>query len=383
MIISISNILFVLIIFQLSFIGIFLFSQKKGRRISNLLLGCFFLTISLNLLDVFLLANGVYSSIPFLAGWGSCLPLLFGPFIYFFTQSLLKKDFIITVKRWKHFLPFILLFLATELYFLMQPHNVQEIILSDILQHHLPGLISIVSTLIFVHFLCYTTASLRLVSLYKKAASQYFSSKKQIDAGWLSSTIIFFLLLIVTIIVNGFIGQTSLAAKFLYGFNIILFAMLVYIITVLLKALQDPSFFSYFEKVDSSHHNDFSLKLSMSESEKNEKEKIAQIVLNYMTTKKPFLEPELTLDQLASELSLKPKVLSQVINEILGQNFYNFINRHRIEEASQMLTNPKDKKITILEVLYKVGFNSKSSFNTLFKKYTGLTPTEFRKKQNG
>ncbi len=102
-----------------------------------------------------------------------------------------------------------------------------------------------------------------------------------------------------------------------------------------------------------------------------------------MQTKKPYLEPELTLEQLASRLSLKPRVLSQAINEILEQNFYDFINRHRIEEASRLLTNPKDEKITVQEVFYEVGFNSKSSFNTLFKKYTGLTPTAFRKKQSG
>src|SRR6185503_2829883 len=63
------------------------------------------------------------------------------------------------------------------------------------------------------------------------------------------------------------------------------------------------------------------------------------------------------------------------------QNFFDFINRFRIDEAKLMLTNPKDRKITVLEVLYQVGFNSKSSFNTLFKKYTGLTPTAFRKEQ--
>jgi AraC-like DNA-binding protein len=101
-----------------------------------------------------------------------------------------------------------------------------------------------------------------------------------------------------------------------------------------------------------------------------------------MQNEKPYLEPELTLDQLASRLSLKPRVLSQAINVILGQNFYDFINHYRIDEASRLLTNPKDKKITILEVLYEVGFNSKSSFNTLFKKYTGLTPTELKKKQS-
>jgi AraC-like DNA-binding protein len=64
----------------------------------------------------------------------------------------------------------------------------------------------------------------------------------------------------------------------------------------------------------------------------------------------------------------------------LQQNFFDFINRYRIEEAQRLLTDPPDKKITVLEVLYECGFNSKSSFNTLFKKHTGLTPSEFKKK---
>ena len=69
-----------------------------------------------------------------------------------------------------------------------------------------------------------------------------------------------------------------------------------------------------------------------------------------------------------------------MINETVGQNFFDFVNRYRIEEAKKLLANPADKKITVLEVLYEVGFNSKSSFNTLFKKHTGLTPSEFKKK---
>ncbi len=99
-----------------------------------------------------------------------------------------------------------------------------------------------------------------------------------------------------------------------------------------------------------------------------------------MQSQRPYLEPELTLDELATQLSVKPKILSQVINELLQQNFFEFINHYRIEEAKRLLTNPKDKKITVLEVMYEVGFNSKSSFNTIFKKNTGLTPGGFKKK---
>jgi len=334
--------------------------------------------------------EGAYSTYPWLAGWGSCLPLLFGPFIYLYTQSVLKKDFVVTAKSWKHFLPFIILFLATEIYILVQTHRAQETLLSNVVQHHIPKSVSIVSTLIFLQFLWYIIASLKLISSHKKIASEHFSNKKQTDVSWLSSTILFFLLIIVVTIVNGLLAQTSLATYFLVGFNVIILAMLVFVITALLKALQKPYFFSFSEGEVSNEESPSFVHPNNTDSEKNvqerpshEKEKIVQEALLYMQSNKPYLEPELTLEQLASKLSLKPRILSQAINEILGQNFYDFINRYRIEEASRLLTNPRDEKITILEVLYEVGFNSKSSFNTLFKKYTGLTPTEFRKKQEG
>jgi AraC-like DNA-binding protein len=189
--------------------------------------------------------------------------------------------------------------------------------------------------------------------------------------------VLFFIIVIVITILNGLLAQPSLAKYYLLGFNLIILAMLVFVIAVLLKALQKPYFLSFSDANNTDPKNNTPGVLS------GEKEKIVQEVLVYMQNNKPYLEPELTLEDLASKLSLKPRVLSQAINEILGQNYYDFINRYRIEEASRLLTNPKDEKITILEVLYEVGFNSKSSFNTLFKKYKGLTPTEFRNKQKG
>ncbi len=101
-----------------------------------------------------------------------------------------------------------------------------------------------------------------------------------------------------------------------------------------------------------------------------------------MVLQKPYINPELTVELLAKAASMRPKELSELINTQLGQNFFDYVNRYRIEEAQKLLTNPVDKKITVLEILYQVGFNSKSSFNTLFKKYTGITPTEFKARIN-
>jgi AraC-like DNA-binding protein len=377
---NLTNLLFALIIFQLLFLSLFLFTRENGRRISNILLGSFFLTISLNLLDVFLLYMGTYSSIPQLAGWGSCLPLLFGPLIFFYTRSVLFRDSPVNKKSWLHLLPFLIIGACTEYFYLSQPRSKQEEILSGLSQHHLPGIITIVSSLIFAQFLLYVISSLRLISNYKKASGQYFSDSRSQELSWLYGMMIFLIIIIFISVLNGIFVQTALAKYYLIIFNIVILAMLIYVIMILMKALRSPYQFPFSREEFVQTQAPLSSKTNQLNKEINEAEKIAQDLIQFMQSKKPYLQPELTLDQLAAQLSLKPRLLSQVINRILGQSFFDFVNHYRIEEASRLLTNPKDKKITILEVLYEVGFNSKSSFNTIFKKYTGLTPTEFRKK---
>jgi YesN/AraC family two-component response regulator len=100
-----------------------------------------------------------------------------------------------------------------------------------------------------------------------------------------------------------------------------------------------------------------------------------------MATKKTFLNPGLETNQLAEEIDLSPRILSQIINEYFNQSFYDYINKLRIEEAIKLLDDLVNK-MNILEIFYSVGFNSKPSFNTAFKKVTGLIPTEFKKKRS-
>lgn len=102
---------------------------------------------------------------------------------------------------------------------------------------------------------------------------------------------------------------------------------------------------------------------------------------SYMVQKKPYLDFELTLQKLANELELPEKELSILINHQIGKHFFDFVNDYRISEAKTILENPEEKHQTILEILYYVGFNSKSSFYTAFKKVTGKTPTLYRKEQ--
>ena len=100
-----------------------------------------------------------------------------------------------------------------------------------------------------------------------------------------------------------------------------------------------------------------------------------------MVVEKLYQESELTLSQMAARLQLPTHHLSQAINNGLKKNFYDLVNGHRVEEAKRLLLDPKNSNYTILSVGFEAGFNSKTTFNTVFKKFTGLTPTEYRDKQ--
>jgi len=107
---------------------------------------------------------------------------------------------------------------------------------------------------------------------------------------------------------------------------------------------------------------------------------MVQTLRRHMEKAEPYLNASLTIYQLARELSMSVQELSTLINHSLHQHFFDFVNEYRIKKATDLLKDPEKQKLTILEILYEVGFNSKSSFNTVFKKFTGSTPTEYRKK---
>lgn len=124
---------------------------------------------------------------------------------------------------------------------------------------------------------------------------------------------------------------------------------------------------------------DDSPKYQKSRLDENIAESYASELKTLMEKKKPYINPDLTLPELAKKLNLSPNILSQVINGYCCQNFYNFINTYRVEEVISMMKDPLMKDKSILDMAYEAGFKSKTTFNTIFKKHTGLTPSEFRK----
>jgi AraC-like DNA-binding protein len=114
-----------------------------------------------------------------------------------------------------------------------------------------------------------------------------------------------------------------------------------------------------------------------------EKEKLSQRLTKSMENEKLFLNENLTLKELADKLETSPNNLSQIINEKFNKNFYEFINEYRINEVKSLLTDPKYSNYSLLGIAFECGFNSKSTFNSVFKQFTGKTPSEFRKSTSG
>ena len=113
--------------------------------------------------------------------------------------------------------------------------------------------------------------------------------------------------------------------------------------------------------------------------EKEELQEFVQQLETEMKTDKPFLNPELSLKKLAADISLHPNKLSWLLNNHFGKNFNDYVNKHRIKEFQQLAVAPENKNITLLGLAYDSGFNSKTVFNTFFKKETGMTPKQWVK----
>ncbi len=117
--------------------------------------------------------------------------------------------------------------------------------------------------------------------------------------------------------------------------------------------------------------------LSFEESERH-----LERLVSYMEEKQPFLNPDVTINDLAKGTKISSHTISQVLNTRLNQNFYDFVNSYRVNESLRLLADTADRRKTIIEILFESGFNSKSTFNSAFKKHTGMTPSEFKRRKD-
>jgi len=203
----------------------------------------------------------------------------------------------------------------------------------------------------------------------------FYSSIEKINFDWLKLVVTAFFIMWVVDIINWI--TSSLQINTTTSQELLTFASLlinfIFADLLILKNLHLPTL-EYESGKDGEKH-----KYEKSPLTLQTKNEILFKLEKIMTQEKLFLNSSLNLGEVATKLSVMPRYLSQVINELKDQNFYDFVNTYRIEEAKKILSDPANNNEKILSVLYECGFNSKSVFNTVFKKNTGVTPSEFRR----
>ncbi len=127
------------------------------------------------------------------------------------------------------------------------------------------------------------------------------------------------------------------------------------------------------------HAPDKSSKYAASGLKERQKEVLKIRLMDYLDSSQAFLNPELSLHDLAKEMGLPPYQISQLINESLKTSFYDLINKYRVEEFKKRVKQPQYSHLSLLGLALDCGFNSKSGFYKVFKKHTGISPSQFKK----
>jgi AraC-like DNA-binding protein len=219
----------------------------------------------------------------------------------------------------------------------------------------------------FIYELSYLLAIKITIRNYRNKIVEQFSNLDKINLKWLNFVVNIFIISVLASTFSNVLRHSQLISMDQGAIIFGLIGLLFFISSVLLKGL---------------HQNEIFLGADQNPATESgtpeERESLLQKLNNHITRHKPYLDPDLTLKDLAEQVQISSRQLSTLINAELGKSFFDLINSYRIEEAKKILRDSKDSKLTVLEVMYEVGFNSKSSFNTAFKKYTGSTPTAYK-----
>ena len=377
---SIKNIFHLVIIFQCLFFTVYLLTHRGKKRLSNLFLMGFLLSMMITQLGGVLshfeeLRSLAVANAPHVFFIEFPFRFLYIPFLFLYLVSLTTKNFAFRKVDLLHFVPFIIfsilvLFIGINI----SADTLREMLLGDSPFSTIETQIIIFSN--YFQFFCYVVASFLVLRNYRKRIKNVFSSIQNINLSWLNFVVFGFIVwksLRFTDYVLWLLTQSSFV-MYLYITAEIMF--LLFVSSMFLWGLRQPVILTGLEENQNRRKYE---KTSLSEEARDIlKEKL----LHQMENHKPYLDSTLSLNDLAKNLSSAPHHLSQVINTCFNQNFFDFINSYRIRECKQLLSDKTQENKTVLEILYETGFNSKSVFNSAFKKYTGMTPTQFRKLQN-
>lgn len=297
-----------------------------------------------------------------------------GPLLLWYTRSLLFKEFHLNKTDFLFLLPAVIYSVYTLATF--YSWGAAEKILyiqeyRELLAPSLPHLLEALRAIIFVIFglMCLTEIRHAQQQIHHR-----YSNIEKIDFVWLASLVATFIILRSwTLLVVGIaflkpdLGSAIFNTMGLVG-NYLMFGLIN--VLIFFSMTRSAVFAGKISKHNIHSHSE--------DAEVEVDPLLTERIQRHMETHKPYLSHYLNLEELANQFSMHPRALSVAIKNNFHTNFYEFINSYRINEAKSLLEDHDTQDRTMIEILSDAGFNSKATFNAIFKKIVGMTPTQYK-----
>ncbi len=378
------EIIFIIGSVQAFFIGLLIFS-KNPKSTGDYVLGFWHALIGFHLLSYYWFTTGQLYNYPSLFTISTSFPLLQGPFLFVYVLSIIDKENRFRKKYWIHVMPFLLynIFMLYDFHFLSFEGKLAYIEKAKL--RELPILLLINYLNVFLGPV-YLVLSLFKLRKHQQNINEVYSYRENIDLKWLWYVLTGMGVVWITVVI-AFSLSTILPMQVWEWLNHSIYLAVTFCVFFMgYFGLKQKAIFYYEDvlKKNETIQNNPKKKSSPALYEKSglkPEDAIQHLerLKSYMDTEKPYLNGKLSLKEVADALDISPNHLSEIINGQLNQNFFDFVNGYRVNLVKEKMVDPHYNNYSLLGVAIECGFNSKSSFNAIFKKATGKTPTEYLK----
>lgn len=353
----------------LTFLMAFILWFYPRSFFANKVLGALIFFWGFTVLSFVLQSREFYSRFPHIFGIGTGLIFLFFPLMYVYIRTYLYKDSRRLSKFWMHFIPMIFFFVAFSPFY-FQSGAAKATSIAEGIPQWLRQLFSIGDVVIISQGVIYTILSLRLLQHF-----QYFRAKRlskvQLSAvKWLKQFVIINVFLWAIGTSGAFIEILQMKDMFDL-FKVYYLGLTVLTLWLGFFTLQKPHLFSMSESIKF-----MAIEKKEEENAETESEDL-KLLIHYFETQKPYLDNEMNMQDLVNGSGFSKHRISDIFNNELHKTFYEVINEYRTKEAIRLIEDGLYKQHTLTHLAELAGFNSKATFNRIFKKNTGKTPTEF------
>ncbi len=356
----------------------FVLLTKKDKQGSDYILLVWLLTISFKMMVLLIsVEHGDFFDNQFSIG---LIPLTFGPFLFLYTKYLLYRRWFFKNRDFLHFVPFIVFtFLYFSFFREKLSFDTHKLLLTD--GYVVARLLYSFAFLGSVSY--YTFLTLQILQRHRKRLQDRFSFLSESnELNWLYVLTAIFSLTYFVYFALGLYNVVTNQAYFDIAYTSDIF-LTILAFSVSYFGIKQPYLFKVVpeEKEDyneSRESNEQKEKYKNSNLSEEQKEEYIEHIYSFMQTERPFLNAELTVQDLSKQLNISRHHLTEILNNDIGKNFFTFINEYRVEEVKRRLLDERFEHLTIVAIAFESGFNSKSTFNSIFKQNTGSTPSQWK-----